>query len=84
MSKVRAANAKVGGQTRLEVTAAGSSMEKLVRVRAGARRSPSPADRVQPPVGLLRVLVPSEWEGEVLPPAAEDLSPGPSHDLRPQ
>lgn len=82
MSKVRAAKAKVGGQTSLEVTAAGSSMEKLVRVRAGAWRSPSPADKVRPPVGLLRVLVPSEQEDKVLPPAAEDLNPGPSQDLR--
>ena len=82
MSKVRAAKAKVGGQARLEVTAAGSSMEKLVRVRAGAQRSPSPAEEVRPPVGLLQVLVPSEREDEVLPPAAEDLNPGPSQDLR--
>ena len=34
--------------------------------------------------GSFPVLVPAEWEDEVLPPAAEGLSPGPSQDLRPK
>ena len=60
-------------------------MEKLVRVSARAlREACPPADRVRPLVGFLPVLVPAEWEDEVLPPAAEGLSPGPSQDLRPK
>ena len=60
-------------------------MEKLVRVSARAlREARPPADRVRPLVGFLPVLVPSEWEEEVLPLAAEDLSPGPSQNLRPK